>query len=212
MVSGEFVHFAPPASTFNHFPKQRSIKKLPWFAPSSLARKFFSVMKLWLFGSTIGCAILFCADNVVFGQSPEKIENDTVRVTVSMNADGSRTVYKFDDAQHKAVATTSGQDGKTREKIRYEMDEAGRFSSGLVFGPDGHLRFKSRYKYDGTGRLLEEIQSSESDALLHKIVYSYDQGGKPTGYSIFDATGRLIRQTSPRAVGPTGSPKSRGKK
>jgi hypothetical protein len=59
---------------------------------------------------------------------------------------------------------------------------------------------------------LEEIQSSEIDALLHKIIYSYDQGGKPTGYSIFDATGRLIRQTGPRAASPTGSPKSRGKK
>src|SRR6266516_5167805 len=103
-------------------------------------------MKLWLRGSTISCAVLLCAAKIASSQSPATNGNDAVRVTVSVNADGSRTVYKFDDAQHKAVATTTGQDGKTREKIRYKMDEAGRFSSGLVLGPDGHLRFKSRYK------------------------------------------------------------------
>jgi len=34
-----------------------------------------------------------------------------------MNADGSRTVYEFDDAQHKAIATITGEDGKLREKF-----------------------------------------------------------------------------------------------
>jgi len=52
-------------------------------------------------------------------------------------------VYKSDHARHKAVATTTRQDGKVREKIRYELDDAGRFSSGLIFGPDGQLRLKS---------------------------------------------------------------------
>jgi len=44
-------------------------------------------------------------------------------------------VYKFDDARHQAVATTTGPDGKVREKIRYELDDVGRFSSGLIFAP-----------------------------------------------------------------------------
>jgi hypothetical protein len=46
-------------------------------------------------------------------------------------------VYKFDDARHKPVATTTGPDGKVREKIPipYELDDARRFSSGLIFGP-----------------------------------------------------------------------------
>ena len=38
---------------------------------------------------------------LAFSQPTE--QTGTVRVTVTMNADGSRTVYKFDDAQHKAV-------------------------------------------------------------------------------------------------------------
>ncbi len=102
----------------------------------------------WL--TSIVAMIIFQAQ-LAFSQPTDQTE--TIRVTVSMNADGSRTVYKFDDAQHKAVATTTGQDGKVREKIRYQLDDAGRYSSGMVFGADGRLRFKSHYKYDNAGRL-----------------------------------------------------------
>jgi len=40
----------------------------------------------------------------------------------------------------------------------------------------------------------------KDDAVLSRIVYSYNQAGKQTGYSIFDASGKLIgnaRATSP---------------
>lgn len=149
-------------------------------------------MRLFLLRSTIGCALLLCAAKSAFGQPPDTTENTANRVTVSMKADGSRTVYKFDDAQHKAVAITTDQEGKLREKIHYDIDEAGRFSSGTVFGSDGRLRFKSQYKYDGSGRLEEETQSAENGTLLHKIVYSYDPAGKQTGYSVFDVNGKLV--------------------
>jgi YD repeat-containing protein len=168
-------------------------------------------MKLFRIAPTIVFTLLVCGADIAFSQSPEKTEINAARVTVSMNADGSRTVYQFDDAQHKAVATTTGQDGKLRETIRYELDDAGRFSSGLIFGPDGRLRFKSRYNYDTAGRLQEEIQSAEDDTLLHKIVYSYNQNGKQTGYSIFDASGKLLGRTTPLIAGPSPSPKSREK-
>jgi len=151
--------------------------------------------------------IIIFQGQLAFSQPTDEI--GALRVTVSMNADGSRTVYKFDDAQHKAVATTTGQDGKLREKIRYELDDAGRYSSGMVFGADGRLRFKSHYKYDNAGRLQEETQAAENDALLHKIVYSYDQAGKPIGYSIFDASGKLIGRTGAQSA--NSSPKPREK-
>lgn len=143
-------------------------------------------------------------------QTPQPSESETVRVMVTANADGSRTEYKFDDAKHKAFATITNPDGKLREKIRYELDEAGRWLSGRIFGPDGKFRFKSRYKYDSVGRMEEEIQMNDRDVVVHKIVYSYDQNGKQTGYSIFDANGKLEN----RIVAPTpvASPKSREKK
>src|SRR6266536_1279255 len=168
-------------------------------------------MKFLKVGVTMACTLALCGAQVVLSQSTEQTQGDALRVTVSMPPDGSRTVYNFDNAQHKAVATTTGQDGKLRETIRYELDEAGRFSSGEISGPDGRLRFKSRYKYDDAGRLLEETQSSEDGALLHKIVYSYDASGKQTGYSVFDASGKLVGGTSAGKIRPSSSPKAREK-
>jgi hypothetical protein len=128
-----------------------------------------------------------------------------------MHPDGSRTVYKFDNGQHKAVATTTDPDGKLRDTIRYELDDAGRFSNGEVSGPDGRFRFKSRYKYDDAGRLSEESQSAEDGTLLHRIVYSYDSSGKQTGYSVFDAAGKLVGGKIAAKVRPSSSPKAREK-
>jgi hypothetical protein len=168
-------------------------------------------MKFFREGLTIACALVVCGAMIGLSQSPEQPRSDAVRVTVSMHPDGSRTVYKFDNTQHKAVATTTNPDGKLRETIRYELDDAGRFSSGEISGPDGRLRFKSHYKYDDAGRLLEETQSAQDGTLLHKIVYSYDASGKQTGYSVFDASGRLVGGKSPAKVRPSSSPKAREK-
>ena len=159
-------------------------------------------MKLSGGGSAIVLWALASGANIALSQDAEKTEINAARVTVSMNADGSRTVYQFDDAQHKAIATTTGQDGKLRQTIRYDLDDAGRFSSGRIFGPDGRLRFKSQYTYDNGGLLQEETQSDKDGTLLHKIVYSYDQNGKQTGYSIFDASGKLIGKTSATRPSP----------
>src|SRR5205823_14867013 len=134
-------------------------------------------MKFFKMGVTMACTFVVCGTDVGLSQSTEQTQGDAVRVTVSMHPDGSRTIYKFDNAQHKAVATTTDTDGKLRETIRYELDEAGRFSSGAISGPDGRLRFKNRYKYDGAGRLLEETQSSEHGRLSQKIVYGSRASG-----------------------------------
>jgi hypothetical protein len=168
-------------------------------------------MKFFQAALTTACAFVVCGTETGLSQSPEQSRSDAVRVTVSMHPDGSRTVYKFDNPQHKAVATTTDPDGKLRETIRYELDDAGRFSSGEVSGPDGRLRLKSRYKYDDAGRLLEEAQSAQDGALLHKIVYSYDASGKQTGYSVFDASGKLVGGKNAAKVRPSSSPKAREK-
>jgi hypothetical protein len=168
-------------------------------------------MKFFQAGLTAVCALVVCANEIALSQSPEQNRSDAVRVTVSMHPDGSRTVYKFDNAERKAVATTTDPDGKLRETIRYDLDDAGHFSSGEISGPDGRLRFKSRYKYDDAGRLLEETQSAADGALLHKIVYSYDAAGKQIGYSVFDASGKLVGGKSAAKVRPSSAPKPREK-
>src|SRR6059036_827151 len=168
-------------------------------------------MKFSPLGLAVCCALLICSNTIGFGQSSAQPPTDAVRVTMSMHPDGSRTVYNFDAPQHKAVATTTGQDGKVRETIRYELDDAARFSSAEISGPDGRVRLKSRYKYDDAGRLMEEEQSAPDGTLQHKIVYSYDSSGKQTGYSIFDASGKLLGRTGAASTRPSPSPKPREK-
>jgi len=159
----------------------------------------------------ISWGFLICCATTGVGQSPEQGPSGAVRVTMTMHPDGSRTVYNFDNTQHKAVATTTGQDGKLRETIRYELDGEGRFASGEISGPDGRVRLKSRYKYDDAGRILEEAQSAPDGTLQHRIVYSYDSSGKQTGYSIIDASGKLLGRTGAAASRPSPSAKPREK-
>src|SRR5438132_13708115 len=169
-------------------------------------------MKFFKMGVTMACTLVVCGTDVGLSQSTEQTQGDAVRVTVSMHPDGSRTVYNFDNAQHKAVATTTDPDGKLRETIRYELDDAGRISSAESSAPDGRMRLRTRYKYDDAGRILGETQSAADGALQHKIVYSYDSSGKQTGYSVFDVSGKLVGRTSPAATRPSPSPKAREKR
>ena len=122
---------------------------------------------------------------------------DTIRVTVSMNADGTRTTYEFDASHHRATATTTTKEGKIVGRIRYVLDDASRFSSGEVYGPDEQLRFKTLYKYDAAGKLTQETQLGADDSLRNRIVYAYDKNGTQTGYTVYDAAGKVIRQTPP---------------
>jgi hypothetical protein len=170
-------------------------------------RKVVRIMKPFRFAPALACALFICGGATAFGQAP----TDAVRVTMSMHPDGSRTVYNFDNAQHTAVSTTTDSDGKVRQTIRYQLDNAGRFSTGEVSGPDGRVRLKSRYKYDDAGRILEEAQSAADGTLLHRIVYSYDSTGKQTGYSVFDASGKLVSRTGGAAARQSPSPRPREK-
>jgi hypothetical protein len=132
--------------------------------------------------------------------------NDTIRVTVTVNADGSRTTYQFDNAKHEAIATTADPDGKARGKVVYRLDDAGRFESGMVFGPGDKFRFKTVYKYDAAGRLEQETRVDKGDSVIEKTVYKYDAAGKQIGASTFDATGRLISGTTSHAPSAPSKP------
>ena len=159
--------------------------------------------------SAILLAGLLAAASAAKGQSPTPTSTpETVRVTVSMNADGSRTVYEFDPLHHKAKATTTDSNGKAVGTIRYTLDDAGRFVSGEIYGPDEQLRFKTLYKYDAAGRLSQETQLSKDDTLEHRLVYAYDKNGRQTGYAVYDAAGKLVSQKGPS---PTPTPASKRK-
>jgi YD repeat-containing protein len=132
-------------------------------------------------------------------------ENGEVRVSVVLNADGSRTVYEINAVNHKTVATTTGKDGKLREKIRWDLDENGRFLRGEVFGPKEQFRFILQNKYDANNRLTEETHLGKDQSVIGKIVFRYDAAGHQIGYSTYDGAGKLLGQT----VAPSPSPAKR---
>src|SRR6266550_3053367 len=132
-------------------------------------------------------------------------ENGEVRVSVVLNADGSRTVYESNPANHKTVATTTGKDGKLREIIRYDLDENGRFARAEVLGPKEQFRFFAQYKYDGSNHLIEETHFGKDQSVIGKIVFRYDAAGHQIGYSTYDGAGKLLGQT----VAPSASPAKR---
>jgi hypothetical protein len=132
-------------------------------------------------------------------------DNSEVRVSIVLNADGSRTVYETDAANHKTSATTTGKDGKLREKIRYDLDENGRFARAEVLGPKEQFRFFAQYKYDGTNHLIQETHFAKDQSVIGKIVFRYDATGHQIGYSTYDGAGKLLGQT----IAPTASPAKR---
>src|SRR5436190_23088488 len=97
--------------------------------------------------------IALASFSAVFAQTPAPNSNDTLRVTVTENADGSRTTYPYHNAKHEAIANTADPEGKARGQVVYRIADAGRFGSRAVFGPDGKFRCKTIYKYDRAGRL-----------------------------------------------------------
>jgi hypothetical protein len=151
-------------------------------------------------------AILAVAASPSVQAQQEAAAANSIRVTMSLNEDGSQTVYETDAANRKATATTTSAAGKLMGRIRYTLDEAGRYETGEVFGPDEKVRFKTLYKYDATGRLKEETQLTKEGAVRHKIVYAFDAAGKPAGYSVFDASGKLLGQTRQKAPASAAAP------
>jgi hypothetical protein len=85
--------------------------------------------------------------------------------------------YKFEDARHKAVATTTGPDGKSARRIRYELDDAGGFSSGPIFGLDCQLR----------SRVWKKMTRCSTRSFTTTIQ-------RESRSAIFDASGKLIER------------------
>jgi hypothetical protein len=125
-----------------------------------------------------------------------------MRVSVVLNADGSRTVYETDAGNRKCAATTTGTNGKVREKINYDLDESGRFTRGEVLGPKGEFRFNALYKYDANNHLSEETHLAKDETVVGKIIFRYDGTGHQIGYSAYDGAGKLLGQTAAPSASP----------
>src|ERR1700720_4579471 len=61
---------------------------------------------------------MFALAVAMFAQLAPNDSNPPVRVNVTVNPDGTRTSYQFDQAHHQATATTTTTEGKVTQKIK----------------------------------------------------------------------------------------------
>src|SRR5260370_663159 len=120
--------------------------------------------------ATFTFLVFFFFSPFAWPQTRDQILPDAAGVGLSLNPEGTRPTYKFNNVPKRATATASAPDGKLLGRIRYEIDDAGRFSSRIIFGPDDKLRFKSQYKYDTAGRLEDETHLTKDDSVISKFV------------------------------------------
>ena len=98
----------------------------------------------------------------------------------------------------------TGKDGKLREKSLPWMTRA--LATGEVYGADEPFRFRT--SISTTPRQAHRGNSDrEGRSVRNKIVYVYDKEGKQTGYSVYDAAGKLIRRTP--GLSPSATPASK---
>ena len=161
----------------------------------------------------LGSAIALTASSSALAQTAQPNESDQpVRVNVTMNPDGTRTTYQFDQAHRQATAVTTNAQGKVTQKAKYQIDDAGRFSSGVVTGPNDKFLYKSVFKYNPDGRLGEETHFNQNETVANKLVYSYDANGRQSGYVVYDGSGNVIGRTTPVQTKGSASPKPERKK
>lgn len=193
-ADGNKIHFNPLRPTFNHHRPLWSIKF------RALSRFVFAPYPSRVLSRVLLALILFAAPAPA--QTAPGAPNGDIRVSVVLNADGSRTTYETDSANHRSTATTNGTDGKLRERIRYQLDDAGRFASGKVFGPKEQFRFRTSYQYDANGHLSEERRAAKDGSSLGRLVFQYDAAGHQSGYEVYDGNGKLLGQTSAAQKSP----------
>jgi hypothetical protein len=117
---------------------------------------------------------------------------DEACLTVTIDPDGSRTVYQEDSLGRQAIATTTGSDGRPRGKITYPLDSKGRYESGQVFA--ARALFVSRLSMD-TRRL---------DASRRKRSVATAQSAQKQIHHRFSSSFRLLVRLVPSPLASAG--------
>ena len=138
------------------------------------------------------CSLSSVRAEIGLSQSPEQTGSDAVRVTMQC----TRTVH----AQFTSSTTRSTRLWRRpptrmvnsgRRFVTNWMRQAA-FPAAKFPGP--MAAFVSRAVTNTTMPDIswKRLKAPTDGTLLHKIVYSYDAAGKQTGYSVFDASGKLV--------------------
>ncbi len=139
----------------------------------------------------------------------QEAPTNTIKVTTSINKDGTKTVVQTDPMEGKAETSIYSAQDKLVQKTILKLGDSGTPEGGWVYtvrgvtakgAPKLVLVYMMVYKRDNLNRLSEVLNYSPTNQLLSRQVYRYDGGSKLIRVDNFDATGKPIGATASQAI------------
>ncbi len=124
-----------------------------------------------------------------------RAQNDsfgTIRATVKLRPDGSKSTTITDPDKHTAEETISNAAGKMVSKTTYILGENDVAESAIFYNAKGEIIYKASYKRDVVGNVTETAFASPDDQYLGKRVFVYGPDGKASQVIDYDANGQVI--------------------
>lgn len=135
--------------------------------------------------------------------------SSTIKVTTSLNNDGTKTVVKTDGDNNTAENSVYDSHDKLIQKTVFKIGDNGSPVGGYVYATRGVdakgqpkmvLVYMMVYKRDGLNRLSEVYNYSPTKQLLSRQVYRYDAGNKVIKVDNYDAAGNSIGSGASQAI------------
>lgn len=123
-----------------------------------------------------------------------RAQDDTIRVTTTLRADGSRVDKKVDPAAREVTETVYDTKDQVTQTLKYKINDNGDATEGVAYDASGKPLMKVSYKRDGNNRVTEQLESTPEDKLIRRMVYHYDTLGKLSGVDTYDAEGNLLKK------------------
>ena len=124
-----------------------------------------------------------CAQSETYG---------TIRATVKLRPDGSKSTTITDPDKHTAEETISNAAGKVLSKTTYILGENDAAESAIFYNAKGDVVYKASYKRDVVGHVIETAFASPDDRYLGKRVFVYGADGNASQVIDYDANGQVI--------------------
>lgn len=150
-------------------------------------------MKRLLFALAFGMACA-AAGNAQEGSSP-------LKVTTTLNADGTRTDIQKDIDARTSEAKTYDASKKLIQRAVFTLDDQGREVEGTIFDGKDRIVGRTNFTYNAMGRVDEQTEKAPNGAVLRRVVFHYDPNGRVIGADTYDGQGNLIRPASTPASG-----------
>lgn len=129
------------------------------------------------------------------GFSQDAVPDNTIKVTTTLHADGTKTVMQTDPEKHVSECSDYDHANKLLKKTVFNLDDQGQAIGGSIFSGKGVLVAKMEYKRDAMNRVNEVVTYTPDDRMTGRLVYYYDSNNRVVKIDTFDANGNLVKSS-----------------